>query len=110
MKLSRRLARKVMWLAGDKTQGGIADPPGSWIGTAFGPPDDGADNKPMFVASTGNDGYELWLGYWHAWKISYPTKEARHLAWWILWHWWARQTWFGLRRWVYYKALIAAHE
>lgn len=30
-------------------------------------------------------------------------SEAHQLAWWIL-RWWAAE-WFGLRRWLYYKAL-----
>lgn len=57
------------------------------------------------VIKTGNDGFELWIGspdqwYWHC-----KFDEARRLAWFILWNWWAKATWFGLRRWAWYKLL-----
>jgi hypothetical protein len=33
------------------------------------------------------------------------AADARRLAWFILWDWWACGTWFGLKRWIWYKAL-----
>jgi hypothetical protein len=53
------------------------------------------------------DGHELWLGYPSAWQFHMDMRTALRLAWWILWTWWAKCHWFGLRRWIYYKALSA---
>jgi hypothetical protein len=52
-----------------------------------------------------NDGFELWLGNLYEWHAFYNAKDARRLAWFILWTWWAKGTWFGLKRWLWYKSL-----
>lgn len=80
--------------------------PGDWLRYEFGEIDPDND-KPMYVAHTSNDGFELWLAYndggkWLTW---YPAPAARQLAWFILWHWWGKSTWFGLKRKLWYWAL-----
>jgi hypothetical protein len=83
--------------------GASANPPGDMLSMDFGDIDD--DGRPMLVASTGNDGSELWIGYHDKWLTFFKAKDARRLAWFILWEWWAKATWFGLRRWIWYKSL-----
>lgn len=58
-----------------------------------------------YLAATSNDGFELWIGTESEWRWSCGSEEARKLAWFILWDWWARGTWFGLRRAVWYWLL-----
>ena len=80
------------------------NPPGSSAELDFGDPDD--DGKPMLVARTYcNDGFELWVGYRSRWLFHCEAKHARRLAWFILWEWWAKSTWFGMKRWLWYRAL-----
>lgn len=58
------------------------------------------------VASTHpNDGAEVWLGTMNRWHCFYRMRDARRLAWWILWDVWAVGSWFGLRRALWYWAL-----
>ncbi len=57
------------------------------------------------VIKTSNDGFELWFGTPDHWDWHCKFPEARKLAWFILWTWWAKGTWFGLRSWLWYKLL-----
>src|SRR5512139_3216821 len=76
------------------------DPPGVAASLDFGPIDD--DGKPMHIARTYcNDGFELWLGYRTKWLAHYRAEDARRLAWFILWTWWVKGTWCGLKRWIW---------
>ena len=80
-------------------------PPGANSGLDFGAPDN------IQVARTHcNDGFELWLGTYRQWHTFYQAKEARRLAWFILAEWWARDTWFGLKRKLWYWALHTHHR
>lgn len=85
--------------------GGTPSPPGTECSLIFGEPDD--DGDPLHIATThNNDGFELWLGYrLGKWHVFYPDREARKLAFFILWDWWAKATWFGLKRKIWYWAL-----
>ncbi len=79
-------------------------PPGSECELDFGELEE--DGRPMQIARTyNNDGFELWLGYWNKWHVFYQQEHARQLAWFILWDWWAKSTWFGLKRKIWYWAL-----
>lgn len=63
-------------------------------------------NRPMFTAVTSNDGYELWIAYTGGkWLVHFRKEYARRLARFILWDWWAKSTWFGLKRKLWYWAL-----
>lgn len=79
-------------------------PPGSEVELEFGEMDGG---RPVFIATTyNNHGFELWLGYNHGgWTTHMWAKDARRLAWFILWDWWIVSTWFGLKRKIWYWAL-----
>ena len=79
-------------------------PPGDWLRFEFGDEDEG---KPMFVARTSNDGYELWIAYNNGgkWLWHCDDKYAYQLARWILWNWWAKSTWFGFKRRIWYWSL-----
>jgi hypothetical protein len=50
------------------------------------------------------------VGYPNEWLFHCSTREARRIARYVLWDWWALTEWFGLRRWVYYRALHAEVE
>lgn len=87
-----------------------------WCGNEMIPGDNLKIEMPMegsthpdgrYVYVTNNDGFELWMGTPHEWKHHMRANEARRLAWFILWTWWGKGTWFGLRRWIYYRALHA---
>jgi len=99
-----KLARWIQVLLGDR-QFGHPTAPGTAQRLVFGDADD--DGKPMQIATTyNNDGCELWLGYRRGrWQGFYRDRHARQLAWFILWTWWAKGTWFGLKRWLWYKTL-----
>jgi hypothetical protein len=80
-------------------------PPGSTQRLRFGPPDDAQGDGPSFVAESLNDGFELWVGYPDRWLFHCRHEDARRLARFILWECWAKGTWFGLKRWLYYLIL-----
>lgn len=90
------------WLSGDPDEHCI--PPGDRLYYQFGEIDDG---KLMYTASTGNDGFEIWLSYtWeNGYQAHYRAEAARQLAWFILWRWWGLSTWFGLKRRIWYWSL-----
>ncbi len=92
-----------------ETAGG-ASPPGDWLRHRFGEIDD--DGKPMFIANTSNDGFEIWIAYGDGgkWLVHFWDHAARDLAKWILWDWWAKATWFGLKRKIWYWALHESIE
>lgn len=106
MKFKLRLAKWIYKnLSADpsETMGGAA-PPGDWLRHQFGPDDEG---KPMYAANTSNDGFEIWIAYsvGGKWLVHFDAKTARQLAKFILWDWWAKATWFGLKRKIWYWAL-----
>jgi len=80
---------------------------GSWKG---GPPEaptlrtTGGHGAEHVIASN-NDGFEVWFGYPNKWNHHIDQREARQLFWWLLWEWFAKARWFGLRRPIYYWAL-----
>lgn len=85
--------------------GGNPSPPGSTQEFEFGEID---GDRPMHKAVTYcNDGHDLWLCYNHdgKWLAHYRAPDARRLAWFILWDWWAIGTWFGVKRKIWYWAL-----
>lgn len=55
------------------------------------------------VACWLNDGSELWLGTKHDWHTHMIRKNARQLAFFIIWS--DVKIWFGLRRKIWYWAL-----
>lgn len=57
------------------------------------------------VFAPNNDGMELWFGYGNEWRWHLSNAETRSLFWWLLWEWYAKARWFGLRRPIYYWAL-----
>lgn len=77
------------------------DIPGTEPRLQFGEIDEG---KPMFTATTyNNDGFELWICYTQGkWLFHCGAKEARQLAWFILWDWWIVSTWCGIKRRIWY--------
>lgn len=79
-------------------------PPGDWLAHEFGQEDDG---KPMYTAYTLNDGYELWIAYSHGgkWLVHFRFEDALQLARFIIWDWWVKETWCGLKRKIWYWAL-----
>lgn len=84
-------------------------PPGSELRKRFGEIDSD-HGKPMFTATTyNNDGFELWITYTAAgpWLVHFRQSEARELAWIILWDWWIKSTWCGLKRRIWYWSLSA---
>lgn len=57
------------------------------------------------VIASNNDGFELWFGWGDRWTHHMRQEEVRALFWRLLWEWYAKARWFGLRRPIYYWAL-----
>jgi len=78
--------------------------PGDNLRFEFGPDDGG---KPMNVAVTNEFGSSLWIAYNHSgeWRFHTDARYAFRLAWWILWHWWVKATWCGIKTRLYFWAL-----
>jgi hypothetical protein len=62
-------------------------------------------NDGYQVWTSNNDGFELWMGWDKQWDHHLNQDEVRALFWWILFEWFGRARWFGLRRPIYYWAL-----
>ena len=85
-------------LSGDRDR--YCTPPGAECRLDFG------EGGTSDLATTyNNDGFELWLGRPDKWFTFYSARQARRLAWFILWEWWAKSTWFGLKRRLWYWSL-----
>jgi hypothetical protein len=59
----------------------------------------------LYVFSALEDGHEIGIGWPDKWHVILNGGTALHLAWFILWTWWARGTWFGLKRRIWYWGL-----
>lgn len=104
----QKIARFVYYALGD-TYGGSPSPPGSTCRLEFGEADD--DGRLMEIATTdNNDGFDLWLGWRSEWHVFYKAKHARQLALFILWTWWIKGTWCGLKRKIWYWGLHVETE
>jgi hypothetical protein len=86
-------------------KGGGMHPPGDHL--RWESPANNMWNESMYVGGTSNDGSDMNIGYRDAdrYLLALRHEEARSLAWFIIWRWWARGTWFGLKRRIWYWAL-----
>lgn len=105
-----KLDKLVMRFAGMNrfgTEGGVPEAKSFkyWVGdrNVIHAKDPGGDDYQVFASN--NDGFELWMGWGSHWKYHLNENEVRSLFWWILWEWYGRARWFGLRRPLYYWAL-----
>lgn len=57
------------------------------------------------VITSGNDGFELWMGSPHRWIHHMSAQEVALLTRWLIVEWYIRARWLGLRRPLYYWAL-----
>lgn len=92
------------WFSGDPKEYCVE--PGSEVWKEFGEIDTD-NNKPMFTATTyNNDGFEIWICYTGGkWLCHFAKNEALQLAKIIVWDWWIKSTWFGLKRKIWYWSL-----
>ena len=80
-----------------------------WCGNDYPP---GSEKQILFteswpdIANIHNDGSELWIGTMHEWHTHMNRHDAHRLAWFILWTWWIRGEWLGLKRMLWYKLLF----
>lgn len=58
-----------------------------------------------YVIASNNDGFELWFGTAHKWYHHMRSADVHILLRYIIWEWFAKARWFGLRRPIYYWAL-----
>jgi len=98
-----RIAELIMRAVGGPDWGGNTSVSGDHLALRVRPSNDETE-----VYATSNDGFELWIGWPNKWCWHTDRRTARRLAWFVLWTWWARGEWFGLRRAVYYRALRAS--
>jgi hypothetical protein len=61
----------------------------------------------MFTATTyNNDGHDIWIEYTGGgWICHLRQGESLQLAKIIVWDWWIKSTWFGLKRKIWYWSL-----
>lgn len=103
---SRRVQKFGRWLmetTGDDYCGNSV-PPGDNLALRI-PLAGGTDPEDYTVYYVNEDASSFWIGYPRKWLWHTGRKEARRMAWFILWDWWAKKEWFGLRRWLYLKGL-----
>lgn len=81
--------------------GGTPSPPGSDARLSW----KSRGDREKVASFRHDDGFSLHLGYMDAWQFDMQSKDAPRLAWFILWHWWIRGTWCGLRRKLWFWAL-----
>lgn len=62
-------------------------------------------NGLVYVFTALEDGHEIGIGWPDKWHVILNGGVALRLAWFILWTWWARGTWFGLKRRIWYWGL-----
>lgn len=61
--------------------------------------------RDAYLFTGNNDGSELWFGTPHEWHTHLDSKDVRRLFWYLIFEWYGRARWFGLRRPIYYWAL-----
>ena len=97
---ARSLEDRLYILLGDDWCGN-SGPPGQNVSIRT----KGSEQGVQHVFSWGgNDGFDLGIGYPDQWLVHINRREAA-------WLWWAItlrafSTWFGLRRWVWYRLLF----
>ena len=89
--------RRILDVLGDNFCGNKA-PPGQQ--TTLGRPLSG-----VYVADYHEDGGTLWIGYSDKWLVHMGIGESLRLARFILWQFWVRATWCGLKRRIWFWAL-----
>ena len=82
--------------------GGGDSAPGDWLRHRIRTYEEEDEYITAYITE---DGWSFWIGSKHEWWGSLSRFEARSLAWFILWTWWAKAEWFGLRRWLWIKLL-----
>lgn len=64
------------------------------------------DEDPGYqVFASNNDGFELWVGWDNQWDAHFNQAEVRALLRYLIFEWFMKARWFGLRRPLYYWAL-----
>jgi len=59
----------------------------------------------VYVVDYHEDGGTLWIGYSDQWLVYMSIGESLRLARFIVWDFWVRATWCGVKRRVWYWAL-----
>jgi hypothetical protein len=80
----------------------------------FGPVEEGGDSSdgpplPAYVISAIEDGWNYAIGTPDKCEIIIPRKDAYKMAGWLMRRW-VFTEWFGVRRWLWFKALIRVCE
>ena len=57
------------------------------------------------IITSNNDGFELWFGTPQEWRFHMRSEDVRLLFRYLVFEWFIRARWLGLRRWLYYRAL-----
>ncbi len=100
IKRARTLEGKAFIMLGDDW-GGNPGPPGQNVIVRTDYADEAGVERVFSWGS--NDGFDLGIGYPDEWHVFINRKEAAALWWAITRR--ALSTWFGVRRWLWYKLL-----
>jgi hypothetical protein len=99
---------RIMDATGTERGGGMKVPPESRTvyysedGTGREVP---RGTREAYVLSSENDGFELWFGTPDRWYHHMNQREVRLLTRYLIWEWYVKARWLGLRRPIYYWAL-----
>ena len=106
LKLRRGWYRAIMNLTGSEVfAGSPGDPPQARTLYYADGVEVGRDNPGAYVIASNNDGFELWIGTRHMWYTHLRSDEVWLLTKWLMWDWYVKARWLGLRRPIYYWAL-----
>lgn len=100
IKRAKSLEDRLFILLGDDW-GGNPSPPGQNVNIHTRAADESGVERVFSWGS--NDGFVLGIGYPDQWHVFLNRREATMLWWTITFR--ALSTWFGLRRWVWYRLL-----
>lgn len=105
MNLLDHLADKVYHCLGEDTwMGGNPNPPSDCLEGQI----DAMCGEPIYDVRIVEDGNRLVASYAYpngSEQFQIRRGEAMQLAWFILWEWWAKARWFGLKDRLWYWAL-----
>ena len=112
--MSERKYKFANWVYehfGDKFWDDSPCPPGS-MQTLRLKTGEGTGEITHVFSFEGTDGHEMYIGYPDKWLYSVPSGMVPKLAWFLLWEWWIKATWFGLKKKIWFTALheIVEHQ
>jgi hypothetical protein len=99
------LEQRVMNFAGGDEWRGTDVPPAARTLYYSGGKEVPRETEDAEVIASLNDGFELWFGTPNKWHHHMRAEDVRLLFKYLVWDWYVKARWLGLRRPIYYWAL-----